>query len=107
MSEIPVVNSPVVEMVTLIQISLSYFNLLSKNYQTDGLLCEDTKRARDEWWETYGKLYLGTEKPRNECTLGPTTVAGLISLILCCYFQVDDRKIAFPLRIPLMKLVSS
>ncbi|CAI6689782.1 BFH_HP2_G0040410.mRNA.1.CDS.1 [Saccharomyces cerevisiae] len=81
-------KSPVVEMVTLIQISLSYFNLLSKNYQTDGLLCEDTKRAIDEWWETYGKLYLGTEKPRNECTLGPTTVAGLISLILCCYFKL-------------------
>ncbi|CAI4048086.1 hypothetical protein SKDZ_13G1810 [Saccharomyces kudriavzevii ZP591] len=81
-------RSPVVEMVTLIQISLSYFNFLYKNYQTDGLLCEDTKRAIDEWWEAYGKLYLGTEKPKNECTLGPTTVAGLISLILCCYFKL-------------------
>ncbi|CAI4035531.1 hypothetical protein SMKI_13G1800 [Saccharomyces mikatae IFO 1815] len=81
-------KSPVVEMVTLIQISLSYFNYLYKNYQTDGLLCDDTKRAIDEWWESYGKLYLGTEKPKNECTLGPTTVAGLISLILCCYFKL-------------------
>ncbi|KOG97395.1 Stb2p [Saccharomyces eubayanus] len=81
-------KSPVVEMITLVQISLSYFNFLHKNYQTDGLLCEDTKRAIDEWWEIYGKLYLGMEKPKNECTLGPTTVAGLISLILCCYFKL-------------------
>ncbi|EJS42403.1 stb2p [Saccharomyces arboricola H-6] len=81
-------KSPIVEMVTLIQISLSYFDFLYKSYQTDGLLCEDTKRAIDEWWEMYGKLYLGTEKPKNECTLGPTTVAGLISLILCCYFKL-------------------
>nr|CAI6595742.1 CIH_HP1_G0040690.mRNA.1.CDS.1 [Saccharomyces cerevisiae] len=57
--------------------------------------------------EIYGTATLSTEKPRNECTLGPTTVAGPISLIPLLLFQVDDKKLHFPLRIPLMKLVSS
>lgn len=79
---------PVIELITLIQISLNYFKLRGKNIVKDGLLCNGTKRAIGEWWDNYGKLYLGVEKPRNEATLGPTTVAALISLVLSCYFKL-------------------
>ncbi|CCH58834.1 hypothetical protein TBLA_0A10560 [Henningerozyma blattae CBS 6284] len=78
----------VVELVTLVQISLSYFHLFKNNDPKDGILCNDTKRAIDDWWNQYGKLYLGMEKPRNESTMGPTTVSAIISLVLSCYCKL-------------------
>lgn len=78
--------SPVVEMIELIQISLRYFNRYNKDI--DGLLCNYTKRAIDSWWEDYGKLYFGQDKPLNEATMGPTTTAALISLVLSAYFKL-------------------
>lgn len=81
---------PVIELVTLVQISLAYFRLF--NHEKDGLLCEDTIVAIDQWWDKYGKIYLGMEKPKNESPMGPTTVTALISLVLSCYFKfkVED-----------------
>lgn len=79
---------PIVELVTLTQISLGYFNLLPHSFTKDGLFCDGTKIAIQEWWDQYGRLYLGTEKPKNENTLGPTTVAALISLVLSCFFKL-------------------
>lgn len=82
--------SPVVEMVTIMQISLSYFDLLVGRDRDiiDGLLCEGTKSSIEQWWYTFGRLYHGIEKPRNEGTLGPTTVASVISLVLSCYYKL-------------------
>lgn len=82
--------SPVVEMVTIIQISLAYFDLLVGRDRDiiDGLLCEGTKSSIEQWWYTFGRLYHGIEKPRNEGTLGPTTVASMISLVLSCYYKL-------------------
>lgn len=79
---------PVVEMTTLIQISLSYFALFEYRKERDGLLCNGTRQSLEKWWEIYGKRYLGIDKPKNETILGPTTVASLLSLILTCYFKL-------------------
>lgn len=78
--------NPVIELITLVQIALSYFNLFHRD--KDGLLCEDTEHAISNWWTKYGKFYLGLERPKNEGTLGPTTVSSLISLVLSCYFKL-------------------
>ncbi|KAI8387813.1 related to Protein STB2 [Nakaseomyces glabratus] len=88
--DLPGFYSPVVEMVTLIQISLSYFNLFKgkdKNI-VDGLLSEGTKSAIEQWWLVFGRIYFGVEKPRNEGTLGPTTVASMLSLVLSCFYKL-------------------
>ena len=79
---------PVVELTTLIQISLSYFALFEYKKERDGLLCNGTKQSLEKWWEIYGKRYLGIDKPKNETILGPTTVASLLSLVLTCYFKL-------------------
>ncbi|CCF57400.1 hypothetical protein KAFR_0C04090 [Kazachstania africana CBS 2517] len=79
---------PVIELVTLVQTSLSYFALFPFINERDGLLCNYTKQGITLWWEKYGKFYLGMERPKNEATMGPTTVAGLISLVLTCYFKL-------------------
>ncbi|CCD23702.1 Stb6p NDAI_0C00410 [Naumovozyma dairenensis CBS 421] len=81
-------TSPVVELITIIQLSLSYFGLFNFKIHKSGLLCEETKRAIDRWWEIYGKTYMGIAKPRNETTMGPTTVTSIISLVLSCYFKL-------------------
>ncbi|CEP62782.1 Stb2p LALA0_S06e03730g [Lachancea lanzarotensis] len=77
----------VLELVTLVQISLTYFSLLDPKYK-DGILCTFTENAIKEWWSMYGTLYLGCDRPRHEGPLGPTTVAGLISLVLTIFFKL-------------------
>ena len=76
----------VIGMIELVQTSLFYFNIY--NSRRDGLLCNLTKRAVDRWWDEYGRLYLGIDKPKNESSIGPTTVASLLSLVLSCYFKL-------------------
>ncbi|CAI4589520.1 ALH_1b_G0032920.mRNA.1.CDS.1 [Saccharomyces cerevisiae] len=85
---IPVNHCPVVELTTLVQISLSYFALFEYKKERDGLLCNGTKQSLEKWWEIYGKRYHGIDKPKNETILGPTTVASLLSLVLTCYFKL-------------------
>ncbi|CAB4256851.1 uncharacterized protein KABA2_12S00594 [Maudiozyma barnettii] len=76
----------VVYMVDLIHISLVYFNFYSGNI--DGLICKGTTFSIEKWWLHYGKQYLGIERPKNEPALGPTSVAGILSLVLSCYFKL-------------------
>lgn len=80
-----------IELFRVIQISLTYFRLLDGRFK-DGTLCQHTFDGIQEWWVTYGKLYLGIDRPKNEGILGPTTVAGIISFVLTCYFKfiVED-----------------
>ncbi|AQZ11155.1 STB6 (YKL072W) and STB2 (YMR053C) [Zygosaccharomyces parabailii] len=82
--------NPVIELITMVQICLSYFNLYHD--MKDGLLCDKTEAAVARFWQKYGKYYFGIDRPRNEGTSGPATVAALISLVLSCYFklQVED-----------------
>lgn len=79
---------PVIELVTIVQTCLHYFALFEFPKERNGLLCDYTKKGINKWWDRYGKFYLGIERPRNEATMGPTTVASIISLVLCCYFKL-------------------
>lgn len=84
---------PVIELITLIQISLGYFDLF--HHQKDGLLCNDTISAINQWWDKFGKFYLGVGRPKNEGPLGPTTTTALISLVLSCYFKMKVEDCVF------------
>ncbi|GAV49417.1 hypothetical protein ZYGR_0P00600 [Zygosaccharomyces rouxii] len=81
---------PVIELVTMIQVCLSYFNLYHS--AKDGLLCDKTEAAVANFWSKLAKYYFGIERPKNEGISGPATVAALISLVLSCYYklQVED-----------------
>lgn len=79
---------PVIELVTIVQTCLHYFSLFDFPKERNGLLCDYTKKGISKWWDIYGIFYLGIEKPRNEATMGPTTVASIISLVLSCYFKL-------------------
>ncbi|AET40187.1 uncharacterized protein Ecym_5435 [Eremothecium cymbalariae DBVPG len=76
----------VVTLITLVQISLWYFELLRPEYK-DGIYCKHTDEALDQWWSIYGTVYLGIDRPRKEGSLGPSTICGLISFVLSCYFK--------------------
>ncbi|QLL34213.1 hypothetical protein HG536_0G00700 [Torulaspora globosa] len=84
---------PVIELITLVQIALGYFDLF--HHEKDGLLCNDTISAINRWWNKYGKFYLGVERLKNEGPLGPTTTTALISLVLSCYFKMKVEDCAF------------
>lgn len=79
---------PVIELVTIVQTCLHYFSLFAFPKERNGLLCDYTKKGINEWWNIYGKVYLGIDRPRNEATMGPTTVAAIVSLVLSCYFKL-------------------
>lgn len=81
---------PVIELVTMVQTCLYYFNLYHST--KDGLLCDKTEAAVAKFWEKLAKYYFGVERPKNEGISGPATVAALISLVLSCYYklQVED-----------------
>ncbi|SCU85748.1 LADA_0D09406g1_1 [Lachancea dasiensis] len=75
------------ELVSMIQISLTYFNLLDFRFK-DGILCVFTEKAIVDWWSIYGTVYLGCDRPRHEGPLGPITVAALVSLVLTVFFKL-------------------
>lgn len=81
---------PVIELTTLVQTCLYYFNLYHS--PKDGLLCYKTEAALGQFWAKLAKSYFGVERPKNEGISGTTTVAALISLVLSCYYklQVED-----------------
>lgn len=76
----------IIDIIQTIQIALHYFNRY--NHTQDGLLCDFTKAAINNWWVDYGKLYFGMEGPRNETVLNPTTYAAIISLTLAVYYKL-------------------
>lgn len=76
----------ITDIIQTVQIALHYFN--SYNHAQDGLLCDFTKAAINNWWVDYGKLYFGMEGPRNETVLNPTTYAAIISLTFAVYYKL-------------------
>lgn len=68
----------VVELVTLVQISLLYCGLLDAKY-VDGLLCNYTAQAISAWWDKWGRIVYHTRP--NETVLGPAKLAGIIGFI--------------------------
>lgn len=69
----------VIELVKLCQVALLMFGKLAQEY-ADGLLCDFTEKAIYDWWTEIGSEIYNTEP--SDGTLGPTTVAALLGLIM-------------------------
>jgi hypothetical protein len=69
------------ELVILVQIGLFYCNLLAPQL-VDGLLCNETQKAINQWWDRWGVSKYHTRPPASENTyLTPRSVAGIIGFI--------------------------
>ncbi|KAK3309531.1 uncharacterized protein B0T15DRAFT_5435 [Chaetomium strumarium] len=69
----------VVELVKLCQLALFMFGMLEEVY-IDGLLCDVTEKAINDWWIEIGSEYFNIEP--TDGILGPTTVAALLGTFL-------------------------
>jgi hypothetical protein len=72
-------NSAVIELVKLCQVALVLFGKLEPEY-ADGLLCDVTEKAINDWWLEFGAEYYTVEP--HDGILGPTTVAALLGLLM-------------------------
>lgn len=73
------VYDAVVELVKLCQVALTLFGKLAPEY-ADGLLCDVTERAINDWWTEIGTEIFNIDP--TDGILGPTTVAALLGLLL-------------------------
>ncbi|KAL8732997.1 MAG: hypothetical protein Q9166_002395 [cf. Caloplaca sp. 2 TL-2023] len=71
--------SAVIELVKLSQAALVLFGKLAPEY-ADGLLCDVTEQAINDWWSDIGAEIYRVEP--SDGILGPTTVAALIGLLI-------------------------
>ncbi|KAL7267486.1 hypothetical protein RUND412_009927 [Rhizina undulata] len=69
----------VIELVRLCQFALTLFDKLESRY-VDGLLCDITERAINDWWTEFGNDFYNLEP--NDGILGPTTVAALLGMVM-------------------------
>lgn len=69
----------VIELVKLCQVALLLFDKLAQEY-ADGLLCDVTEKAINDWWTETGSEFYNTEP--NDGILGPTTVAALLGMMM-------------------------
>jgi hypothetical protein len=72
-------NSSVIELVKLCQVALVMFGKLEPEY-ADGLLCDVTEKAVNDWWVEFGAEYYSMEP--QDGILGPTTVAALLGMLM-------------------------
>ncbi|PSN66909.1 hypothetical protein BS50DRAFT_573696 [Corynespora cassiicola Philippines] len=72
-------NSAVIELVKLCQVALVMFGTLAPEY-ADGLLCDVTEKAVNDWWVEFGAEYYTVEP--QDGILGPTTVAALLGMYM-------------------------
>lgn len=71
--------SAVMELVKLCQVALMLFAKLAPEY-ADGLLCDVTERAINDWWTELGTDFYNIEP--SDGILGPTTVAALLGMLM-------------------------
>lgn len=71
--------SSVIELVKLCQAALHLFDKLEIDY-ADGLLCDVTEKAINDWWIAIGADFYNIEP--QDGILGPTTVAALLGLLM-------------------------
>ena len=71
--------SSVIELVKLCQAALHVFGQLEIDY-VDGLLCDVTEKAINDWWLKIGSDIYSIEP--HDGILGPTTAAGLLGLLM-------------------------
>ncbi|KAL2198907.1 hypothetical protein P885DRAFT_31969 [Corynascus similis CBS 632.67] len=72
-------DQAVVELVKLCQVALFLFGMLEQEY-IDGLLCDITEKAINDWWTEIGSEHFNIEP--TDGILGPTTVAALLGTLL-------------------------
>ncbi|RII07318.1 Sin3 complex subunit (Stb2) [Alternaria sp. MG1] len=72
-------NASVIELVKLCQVALVLFGKLEPEY-ADGLLCDVTEKAINDWWIDFGSEYYTVEP--HDGILGPTTVAALLGMLM-------------------------
>ena len=72
-------NGAVIELVKLCQVALVLFGKLKPEY-ADGLLCDVTENAINDWWVEFGAEYYSVEP--HDGILGPTTVAALLGMLM-------------------------
>ena len=75
---IPLYNA-VIELVKLCQVALMLFGKLAPEY-ADGLLCDVTEQAINDWWTEIGTEYFTIDP--SDGILGPTTVAALLGMLM-------------------------
>jgi hypothetical protein len=73
------VGQAVIELVKLCQVALMLFDKLEPEY-ADGLLCDLTEKALNDWWVEFGTEFYNIEP--HDGILGPTTVAALLGLLI-------------------------
>jgi len=71
--------SSIIELVKLCQAALMLFGQLEPEY-ADGLLCDVTERAINDWWAETGTSLYNVEP--NDGILGPTSVAAIIGTLM-------------------------
>ncbi|KAI9806458.1 MAG: hypothetical protein M1833_003645 [Piccolia ochrophora] len=69
----------VIELAKLCQVALILFDKLANEY-ADGLLCDVTERAINDWWTEVGTDFYNIEP--SDGILGPVTVAALLGLLM-------------------------
>ncbi|KAK0731858.1 hypothetical protein B0H67DRAFT_476141 [Lasiosphaeris hirsuta] len=69
----------VLELIKLCQVALFIFGKLDQEY-IDGLLCDVTETAINNWWTEIGSEYFNVEP--TDGILGPTTVAALLGTLM-------------------------
>lgn len=69
----------VMELVKICQVSLLLYGKLAPAY-ADGLLCDITEKAINDWWSDIG-AYIYNIEP-NDGILGPSTVSALVGLLM-------------------------
>ncbi|OWP00247.1 hypothetical protein B2J93_3773 [Marssonina coronariae] len=69
----------VLELVKLCQIALMMFGKLQQEY-ADGMLCDVTEKAINDWWTEIGSEYYNIEPA--DGILGPTTVSALLGMFM-------------------------
>ncbi|CAO2657848.1 Nn.00g071080.m01.CDS01 [Neocucurbitaria sp. VM-36] len=72
-------SASVIELVKLCQVALVLFGKLEPEY-ADGLLCDVTEKAINDWWIEFGAEYYIVEP--HDGILGPTTVAALLGMLM-------------------------
>jgi len=73
------IYNAVIELVKLCQVALLLFGRLAPEY-ADGLLCDVTEQAINDWWTEIGNEYYNIDP--SDGILGPTTVAALLGLLM-------------------------
>ncbi|KAK4204026.1 hypothetical protein QBC40DRAFT_218209 [Triangularia verruculosa] len=69
----------VLELVRMCQMALHIFGMLDAEYM-DGLLCDVTETAINNWWTEIGSEYFNIEP--TDGILGPTTVASMLGMLM-------------------------